>query len=239
MLNSVGLANPGLDAVARHELPWLGDHLQRARILVNVVGFEPDDYRRVVDRLSSFDVITAFELNVSCPNTKRGGEEFGANADVLANLVTVCKASTDKPVIVKLAPTLPDVAATAETAVGAGADGVTAVNTIPGLLFESDGGVPRHPRLGAGSGGVSGPALLPVGTLAVRRVRERVTCPIIGVGGVRIVDDLLQYQAAGADLVAIGTAGMADPRRPVRVARQWMARVGRSESSFGVYTGTA
>lgn len=231
MLNSVGLANPGLEAVANGELPWLSDHLQRARVLVNVVGFEPDDYRRVVERLSNQAVVTAFELNVSCPNTRRGGEEFGANPEVLTHLIESCKAATDRPVIVKLAPTLSDIAATAELAVMAGADGITAINTMPGLMYERGSMNPPRARLGAGAGGVSGPALLAIGTLAVRRIRDRIEQPIIGAGGVRTLDDVIQYRVAGANLVAVGTTGLADPRQPVRLAREWARQAGRGQNA--------
>ncbi len=220
MLNAVGLANPGLDAVADVELPWLAGNLSRARVIVNVVGDVVEDYARVVRRLSPLEVVTAFELNVSCPNTARGGEEFGADDAVLAELVTRCREVTAKPLIAKLAPTLPDIARTASSAAGAGADGFTVVNTIPGtLMWRQDGAL--VPRLGYGQGGVSGPALLPVGVLATRRVRERTGRPVIGVGGVRTPDDVEQYLSAGAVLVAVGTAALADPRVPERLAAWW------------------
>jgi dihydroorotate dehydrogenase (NAD+) catalytic subunit len=222
MLNAVGLANPGLEHVAMVDLPWLRHHLSRARVLVNVVGTVVADYATVVRDLDRHDVVAAFELNVSCPNTARGGEEFGASDAVLAELVGACRAATRRPLVVKLAPTLPDVARTAEVAQGAGADGFSLVNTIPGALYRWERGSGRPlPRLGYGSGGVSGPALLPVGVLATRRVRERTGLPVIGVGGVRSFDDLRQYLAAGASLVAVGTAALADPRIPERLAAAW------------------
>jgi len=222
MLNAVGLANPGLDHVAERELPWLQDHLRRARVLVNVVGFELDDYPTVIRRLTEFPVVTAFELNVSCPNTDRGGEEFGANPQVLGDLVQRCRGATDRPLVVKLAPNLPDMAGTAAVAAEHGADGFALVNTMPGTLYD-DGGE-RAPRLGFGRGGVSGPALLPIGVLSTRIVRERTGLPVIGVGGVRTVEDLGQYLAAGASLVAVGTAALVDPRLPERLVRQWRQR---------------
>lgn len=215
MLNAVGLANPGLDAVAGTELPWLAGYLTRARVIVNVVGAVVEDYVTVVRRLSAAEVVTAFELNVSCPNTARGGEEFGADDAVLADLVTRCRAATSKPLIAKLAPTLPDVARSAWAAARAGADGFTVINTIPGTLSH---------RLGYGQGGVSGPALLPIGVLAARRVRERTGKPVIGVGGIRVPGDVEQYLDAGATLVAVGTAALADPRVPERLAAWWNRR---------------
>ena len=225
MLNAVGLANPGLEHVATVELPWLAEHLTRARVLVNVVGFQLDDYPKVVERLSGQPVVTAFELNVSCPNTDRGGEEFGADAEVLADLLRRCKAVTERPLVVKLSPTLPNLPQTADAAVRAGAAGFSLVNTIPGTLFRFDEpGREAQARLGYGKGGVSGPALLPVGVLATRQVAEATGLPVIGVGGVRTLEDVDQYLEAGASLVAVGTAALADPRVPERLAGQWGAR---------------
>lgn len=225
MLNAVGLANPGLEQVATVELPWLAEHLTRARVLVNVVGFQLDDYPEVVERLSGQSIVTAFELNVSCPNTDRGGEEFGADPEVLADLVRRCKAVTERPLVVKLSPTLPNLSQTADAAVQAGAAGFSLVNTIPGTLFRfGEPGGEARARLGYGKGGVSGPALLPVGVLATRQVAEATGLPVIGVGGVRTLEDMDQYLEAGASLVAVGTAALADPRVPERLAEQWRAR---------------
>jgi dihydroorotate dehydrogenase (NAD+) catalytic subunit len=210
MLNAVGLANPGLEAVWAHELPWLAARLARARIWVNVAGARVDDYVRVVERLDPIAAIAAFELNASCPNTAAGGLEFGAAPGPLADLVRRCRAVSRRPLVVKLSPALPDIAALAQAARDAGADAVSLVNTMPGALAR---------RLGNGFGGVSGPALLPIGVLATRRVRERVAIPVLGVGGIRTVADARQYLDAGASLVAIGTAALADPRVPERVAR--------------------
>ena len=223
MLNAIGLANPGVEHVVEQDLPWLAEHLVRARVLVNVVGFVVEDYEAVVRRLADAAVITAFELNVSCPNTARGGEEFGADDTILADLVRRCRAASDKPLVVKLSPTLPDIASTAEAAAQAGADGFTLVNTIPGTLFRLGAEVAQA-RLGYGQGGVSGPALLPVGVLATRRVRERIGLPVIGVGGIQTLEDVGQYLEAGASLVAVGTAAMASPRLPQRLAKAWMKR---------------
>jgi dihydroorotate dehydrogenase (NAD+) catalytic subunit len=226
MLNSVGLANPGVEHVARVEIPWLAEHLGPARLVVNVVGFELEEYAHVIQRLDDHSVIAAYELNVSCPNTERGGEEFGANDEVLFEVVTRCRARTDKPILVKLAPTLPDIGATASVAARAGASGVSVVNTLPGLLFDLDGGRQTGgPRLGAGQGGVSGPCLLPVGLLAVRRVLQATGLPVIGIGGIRRPADVRQYLAVGASLVAVGTAALADPRCPERLVAAW--RTGR------------
>jgi dihydroorotate dehydrogenase (NAD+) catalytic subunit len=211
MLNAVGLANPGVERVAEQELPWLAQRLTRARIIVNVAGATVADYVRVIERLTPLAAITAFEINASCPNTRAGGLEFGAEPQGLTELVRACRRVSTRPLSVKLSPVLPDIPAMARVSRDAGADAVTLVNTIPGQLDN---------RLGNGSGGVSGPSLLPIGVLATRRVRDAVGIPVIGVGGVRTVSDAREYLAAGAALVAIGTAALADPRVPVRIARE-------------------
>jgi dihydroorotate dehydrogenase (NAD+) catalytic subunit len=221
MLNSVGLANPGLAQVRTEQLPWLAANLRRARVLVNVVGFSPADFAEVLAGLDSFDCITAFEINLSCPNTSRGGLEFGADPATVAEVIRLCRGRTRRALVAKLSPALPDLAGMALVARDAGADGVSVVNTLPGYLAFPDG----TPRLGQGNGGVSGPALLPVGVLAVRRIMERSGgMPVIGVGGIRTGEDARQYLRAGAALVAIGTAALADPRLPERV----VAELGRS-----------
>ncbi len=219
MLNAIGLANPGLDHVAEVELPWLAAHLRRARVLVNVVGSAVEDYVTVVRRLDVQAGITGFELNVSCPNTERGGEEFGADPTVLGDLVRRCRGVTERPLIVKLAPTLSDLASTAAVAAEAGADGFSLVNTLPGTLYRMSrsGGNTAEPRLGYGRGGVSGPALLPIGVLATRLVKARTGKPVIGTGGIRKAEDVEQYLLAGASLVAVGTAALAHPRVPERL----------------------
>lgn len=210
MLNAVGLANPGVEAVARHELPWLAAHLRRGRIIVNVAGSKLEDYVCVIRRLAADDAVAAFELNASCPNTVAGGLEFSAAPGLLAELVAGCRAATERPLVVKLSPVSPDLPALARVAQEAGAEAVTLVNTLPGAL---------PGRLGTPEGGVSGPALLPVGVRATRRVVDAVGLPVIGVGGIRNTADARAYLDAGASLVAIGTAALADPRVPERVAR--------------------
>lgn len=217
MLNAIGLANPGLAHVLSDELPWLASHLRQPRVIVNVVGFTEDEYAAVVAGLESAPGITALEINLSCPNTSRGGIEFGADCPSVTRVIQGCRAATRRPLIAKLSPALPDIPGMAQVARDAGADGVSVINTLPGLLYDSAG----EPRLGNGNGGVSGPALLPIGVLAVRRIAERLPgFPIIGVGGVRSAEDVRQYLRAGASLVAIGTAALADPRLPNRIIRE-------------------
>jgi len=214
MINAVGLANPGLEAVKREDLPWLEANVRAARVLVNVVGNAVEDFATVVESLTDTERVDGFELNVSCPNVRAGGMEFGADRDTLAALVSRARSVTPKPVFVKLSPTLPSIADTARAAVDAGADGITLVNTIPGLVIDLE---TRRPALGFGSGGVSGSGLLPVGVLAVWKVSRAVKVPLIGVGGVTRGTDAIQYLMAGASLVGLGTAALRDPRAPARV----------------------
>jgi dihydroorotate dehydrogenase (NAD+) catalytic subunit len=214
MINSIGLANPGVEAVRADELPWLAGHLRRCRVLVNVVGFTLDEYAEVVRRLDDLDGIAGYELNLSCPNTSAGGVEFGADPGSVDAVVSRVRAVTARPLFAKLSPALPDIPSIAAAAHGAGATGMTLVNTMPGFVYEG-----AAPRLGNGFGGVSGPALLPTALLAVQRVAARLPgVPLIGVGGIRTADDARQFLQAGAALVAIGTAGLADPRLPERIA---------------------
>jgi dihydroorotate dehydrogenase (NAD+) catalytic subunit len=166
---------------------------------------------RTLDHVPGF---VGFELNVSCPNVKEGGAVFSAREDLLAQVVRAARAETDRQIVVKLAPNVADIGRMAEVAVAAGADGLTLINTFPGLLFDLES---RRPVLGAGTGGVSGAAVLPMGVHAVWQVRRRVGVPILGVGGIRSAQDAVQYLLAGASLVQIGTATFADPRAAIRV----------------------
>ena len=217
MINAVGLANPGLDAVRAEALPWIAQHIRSPRVLVNVVGRSVEDFAEVVAGLDTSPGFHGFELNVSCPNTSKGGLEFGADPEALRALVGRARAATAKPLFVKLSPMLADVVGTARAAVDAGADGLTLCNTMPGLVVDT---ATRRPVLGFGSGGVSGPALLPVAALAAWRVTQALPgVPVIGTGGVATADHALQLIIAGASLVALGTAGMADPHAAERVVR--------------------
>jgi dihydroorotate dehydrogenase (NAD+) catalytic subunit len=216
MLNAVGLANPGLEAVRREHLPWLASNLERARVLVNVVGYTVDDFVTVTEGLEGEAVVAGLELNVSCPNVRCGGAEFGADPRVLSDLVARVRAVTRRPLFVKLSPALPSIAETAKVAEGAGADAISVVNTMPGLIIDVEA---RRPVLGFGTGGVSGAGLRPVGVLATWQVSRAVKVPVLGLGGVATVEDMLQYLLAGASLVGIGTAALQDPRRPERLVR--------------------
>ncbi|MFL5514685.1 MAG: HisA/HisF-related TIM barrel protein, partial [Gemmatimonadales bacterium] len=202
--------------VRADHLPWLASHLSRAHVLVNVVGSTVEEYGAVVSGLDGHSGVAAFELNLSCPNTSAGGIEFGADPECVRRIVSHCRARTRLPLVAKLSPVLPDIGGMALVARDSGADAISVVNTVPGLLLAGDGAA----RLGHGSGGLSGPGLLPVGLLAVARVVERTgDLPVIGVGGVRSAADVRHYLRVGASLVGIGTAALADPRLPERIVR--------------------
>src|SRR5690606_38968640 len=223
MLNSVGLANPGPDVVLAEKLPWLAQRLRRARVFVNIAGRSAEEYGEIIRRVDAAPGFHAYELNVSCPNVREGGAIIATREDLLADAVRAARAATRRPISVKLAPNVPEIGRMAEIAVAEGADALTLVNTMPGLLFDPD---TRRPVLGAGAGGMSGPALLPIGVHAVARARQRVSVPIIGVGGIRTAADAIQYLLAGASLVQIGTASFADPRAAERVLnglREWVS----------------
>jgi dihydroorotate dehydrogenase (NAD+) catalytic subunit len=234
MINAVGLANPGVAAVRAEHLPWLASELPSVRKLANIVGFAVEEFASVIEQLElslgaeAAGALDGFELNVSCPNVKAGGMEFGADPEALRQVVSRARGATRRPLFVKLSPALPDIARTAQLAVDAGADGLTLVNTIPGLVIDVER---RRPALGFGTGGVSGTALLPVGVLATSKVRRVVKVPLLGIGGVSTAEDALQYLIAGATLVGVGTAMLRDPRAPERIVRDlahWCERHGVS-----------
>ncbi len=209
MINAVGLANPGVDEVLADHLPWLAENLRRARVLVNIVGHRAEEFATVVSMLDDSPAVSGYELNVSCPNVKAGGIEFGADPASLADVVKRARAATARPIFVKLSPTLQDIGKSAQIAADAGADGISVVNTLPGLLIDIEN---RKPALGFGTGGVSGPGLLPVGILATHKVSKAVPLPVMGVGGISKATDIVQYVIAGASLVGVGTAAMQQPR---------------------------
>ena len=219
MINAIGLANPGLDSVRAEYLPWLHRAYPDTRVVVNVVGNSVEDFETVIGGLDDLPGVDAFELNVSCPNVKAGGLEFGADPVALAALVRASRAKTARPIFVKLSPTLgAGVVDAARVSMEHGATGLTLVNTMPGLVIDT---TRRTPKIGFGSGGVSGPALLPMGLLATWRVRQALPgVPIIGLGGISTGIDAAQYLLAGACLIGVGTAALRDPRAPERIARE-------------------
>jgi dihydroorotate dehydrogenase (NAD+) catalytic subunit len=225
MLNSVGLANPGLEAARREKLPWIAANVARARVFVSLAGHTVEEFFRLVEGLDDAEGFLGFEVNLSCPNdAKRGGPPFALDPAAVDEIVSGCRRRTERPLLAKLAPNDLDLPRTVRVATDAGADGLTLVNTIPGLLLLPDTG---DAELGAGPGGVSGPALLPVGIRAVETARKHTTLPLLGVGGILGAADAVSYARAGASLVQLGTASFADPRAGERTARD-LASWGRA-----------
>jgi len=243
MLNSVGLANPGLEAARREKLPWIAANVRRPRVFVSLAGHTVQEFFRLVEGLDDAPGFLGFEINLSCPNdAKRGGPPFALDPEAVASIVSGCRTRTERPLLAKLAPNDLDLARTVRVATEAGADGLTLVNTIPGLLLLPDTG---EAELGAGPGGVSGPALLPVGIRAVETAHRHTTLPLLGVGGILGAADAVAYARAGASLVQLGTASFADPRAGLRVVRHlerwgrehgagaWLDLVARPEAAVG------
>ncbi|HEY6958074.1 MAG TPA: dihydroorotate dehydrogenase [Candidatus Limnocylindria bacterium] len=211
ILNSIGLENPGAEEVARTYGPkWAR---LAVPVIVNVAGYSVDDYVFVVEALASTPGVVAFELNISCPNVK-GGMLFGCDPGLAADVTRAVRATTDLPIIVKLTPNAPDVVAVARAVEEAGADALTAINTVLGMRIDTQ---KRRPILGTGSGGLSGPAIRPIAVHMTYQVAGAVSIPIIGAGGVTSARDALEFLMAGASAVQVGTATFADPTAPLRV----------------------
>jgi len=211
ILNSIGLENPGAAGVAKkYAKAWaqLG-----VPVIVNVAGYSVDDYVTVVSEFAGIASVVAYELNISCPNVK-GGMLFGFDPGLAGQVTAAVKQETDKPVIVKLTPNAPDVVAVARAIEQAGADGITAINTVLGMRIDVK---KRRPILGTGSGGLSGPAIRPIAVHITYQVAQAVSIPIIGAGGVTSAEDALEFLMAGASAVQVGTATFADPLAPLRV----------------------
>ena len=211
ILNSIGLENPGAEEVARTYGPkWAK---LAVPVIVNVAGYSVDDYVFVVEALSQTPGVVAYELNISCPNVK-GGMLFGSDPALAAEVTRAVRATTDLPIIVKLTPNAPDVVAVARAIEEAGADGLTAINTVLGMRIDTN---KRRPILGTASGGLSGPAIRPIAVHITYQVAQAVSIPIIGAGGVTSANDALEFLMAGASAVQVGTATFADPEAPLRV----------------------
>ena len=211
ILNSIGLENPGAIEVARkYGRAWaeLG-----VAVIVNVAGYSVDDYVYVVHEMTGTPAVVAYEINVSCPNVK-GGMLFGCDPGLAAEVTRAVKAETDLPVIVKLTPNAPDVVAVARACEEAGADALTAINTVLGMRIDTRR---RRPVLGTGSGGLSGPAIRPIAVHITYQVAQAVGIPIIGAGGITSAQDALEFLMAGASSVQVGTATFADPLAPLKV----------------------
>ena len=214
MLNSIGLANVGLKVFIREKLPWILQHAAQARVVVNFAGFSVDEFVEVGTRLGQCRGIDALEVNLGCPNIKAGYIHFGADAAVVREVIGGLRRNVRLPLVVKLTPNVTDIAALAETAVQAGADAVSLINTLPGMKIDVN---IRKPVIGMAFGGLSGPAIRPVGVACVYKVYQRLQekgadVPIIGIGGIGSGSDALEYIMAGARLVQVGTANFVHPQ---------------------------
>jgi dihydroorotate dehydrogenase (NAD+) catalytic subunit len=212
MLNSIGLQNPGVDAVVeKYSETWAG---WRVPVIVNVAGESVADYVEVVRRLDGVPGIAGIELNISCPNVGRGGLQFAIDADAAAGVTAAVRRATDLPLLVKLSPNVADVRPIARAIAEAGADALTAVNTLSGIAVSP---TRERPLLGNIYGGLSGPAIKPVALRIVYEVAQVVDIPVIAIGGVTELADVLDFLAVGAVAVQVGTAIFADPTLPVRL----------------------
>jgi dihydroorotate dehydrogenase (NAD+) catalytic subunit len=205
MLNAIGLQNPGLDKVMAEELPFLAAY--DVPIIANVAGTEIADYVEVAERISKAPNVHALELNISCPNVKCGGIQFGTDPATAHQLVEAVKAVSTVPVYVKLSPNVTNIVDIAKAVEAGGADGITMINTLIGMRLDEKTG---KPVIANGTGGLSGPAIKPVAIRMVYEVYKNVSIPIIGMGGVANVQDVIDFMSAGASAVAVGTANFVD-----------------------------
>jgi dihydroorotate dehydrogenase (NAD+) catalytic subunit len=218
LLNSVGLHNPGVDAVIeRHAARWARLDVP---VIVSIAGESVDDILALVRKLDGESAVAGLELNLSCPNAARGGTLFGLDADAAGQLTAAVRRATDLPILVKLSPAAADVRTVARAVEAGGADAISAVNTLPGLAIDREG---RRATLGTAYGGLSGPAIKPVALRVVWEVAQVVTVPIVGIGGVADVGDVVEFLLAGATAVAVGTAVLADPMLPIRLVDELAA----------------
>ena len=208
MLNAIGLQNPGVDAVVDEILPGLD--FEETRFIANVSGSTIDEYERVTQRFDD-SPIDAIEINISCPNVKEGGVQFGNDPEMSARVVAACRARTTKPIITKLSPNQTDIQDNARLCIEAGTDGFAVINTVMGMAVDAE---TRKPVIGNVRGGLSGPAIKPIALLKVKEVYEVAAphrIPIIGQGGIRTATDSIEFMIAGASAVGIGTALFYDP----------------------------
>jgi dihydroorotate dehydrogenase (NAD+) catalytic subunit len=220
MLNSIGLQNIGVETFLADVLPGLERY--PAQVIVNLFGYEFDDYAALARRCDPYPGIAAVELNVSCPNVQKGGIEFGHDPQLLERLVASVRAATSKPIAVKLSPNSGAPVEIADAAKRGGADILSAINTVLGMAIDP---WTRRPRLNTHRGGLSGPAIKPIAVRIVYDVARKVGLPVIGVGGVETVDDVIEFLLAGASAVQVGTALFRDPTTAERLVDGLSARL--------------
>ncbi len=212
LLNAIGLHNVGLKIFLAEKLPFLRRY--QLKIIVNIFGETLEEYVELAQRLSQADGVHALELNVSCPNTKRGGLSFGVDLDSLTTLVAAVRLATPLPLIVKLSPNVTDIVPFAKACEAQGADALSLINTVRALAIDVDTQRPKVTNL---VGGLSGPAIRPIAVRMVWEVTRAVRLPVIGMGGIAAADDAVEFFLAGATAVAIGSANFADPATALRV----------------------
>jgi dihydroorotate dehydrogenase (NAD+) catalytic subunit len=225
MLNAIGLQNPGVDAWIEQDLPWLQD--KGVPVIVSIAGKTVDEFRIVAEKLRGLANIAALEVNLSCPNVAHRGLVFACQPGPSEAVIKAVRAVTDVPIFGKLTPDVTDIAEIARAVMDAGADGLSLINTTLGMAVDPETG---RPRIRNTVGGMSGPAVRPIAVRAIHQVHQaRPEAPIIGMGGVRTVEDVVEMVRVGATAVAIGTATFADPmatQRLVRELRSWLAARG-------------
>ena len=214
MLNSVGLQNPGVDAFIARELPWL--KTQGLTIIANISGNTPEEYGEMCAKLSAAGV-DMIEVNISCPNVKAGGLAYGTKPEMAAEVTEIAKRHATVPIMVKLSPNVTDITEIARAVEGAGADAISLINTIRGMVIDVN---TRRPVLKMNTGGLSGPAILPVAVRMVWEVANAVKVPILGMGGISTGADAAQMLLAGATAVAVGAATFSDPYAPLRILEE-------------------
>lgn len=206
MLNAIGLQNPGIEHIMANELPWLEQY--DVPLLANVAGKTKEDYIEVGKKISAAPNIHALELNISCPNVKEGGIQFGSDPEMAAELTRAVKAVSEVPVYVKMSPNVSNVVEMAAALENAGADGLSMINTLVGMKIDIRTG---KPILANRTGGLSGPAIKPVAIRMIYEVSQKVSIPIIGMGGIYSAEDVVEFFMAGASAAAVGTANFSDP----------------------------
>ncbi len=207
MINSVGLQNPGIAAVIREELPQLRQRFHKP-VMANISGFSVEEYVESCERLDQIEQIGWLEVNISCPNVHGGGMSFGTDPKQAAAVTSAVRAVTRKPVIMKLTPNVTDIAEIARACEGAGADGLSLINTVTAMRIDLR---TRRPVLANVTGGLSGPAVFPIALRAVWQVYQAVSIPLIGLGGISSAEDVIEMMLAGATAVEIGAANLRDP----------------------------
>lgn len=211
MLNSVGLQNPGVDKFIKNELPWL--EKQDTKIIANVAGSTIDSYVEVVEKLND-TAVDMIEMNISCPNVKEGGVAFGTVPEMAAGVTKAVRAKCKKPLMIKLSPNASAIGDVAAAVEAEGADAVSLINTLTGMRIDINS---RRPILRNNTGGLSGPAVLPVAVRMIWEVYGRISIPIVGMGGVSKWEDAVELMLAGASAIQIGTANFTDPYTPIKV----------------------